>query len=96
MTEASALGALVLAAQLAGVQTAAPPPSRPAAVRPAPPPGAKPILTLTLQEITRDQERAFASERVGQGIISFSLGLDPKADLWIKLRLVFNNQTPYT
>lgn len=85
MPETGTLSSLILAAQIAGTVITVPPPLPPSA-RPAVPPQAKPVLTLTLKEIASDQSRAAISERVGKGVISFSVGLDPKADLWINLR----------
>ncbi len=73
-----AMQALLLSAQLAGIDT-----------RPAPPPPvvpAKEVLRMALSDITRDQERAYVWEPVGRGNIGFSVGLDPKADLWAKFR----------
>lgn len=85
MAETASLTSLILAAQLAGTVLTVPP-AVPPAVGPSAPPQAKPVLTLTLKEIALDQARAAVTESVGRGAVSFSVGLDPKADLWIKLR----------
>lgn len=88
MDASPALSALLLSAQLLGIDSAllpAPQVPRPAAVRAANP-KQKEVLRLSLKEIVENQERAYASHPVGRGHVEFSLGLDPEADLWVKLR----------
>ena len=87
MEPISALQALILSAQLAGIDTRLPPPPpvrlavvREAAAEP------KPVLALTLKEIVSEQERAVSWSEVGRGRIGFSVGLDPEASLWVKFR----------
>ena len=88
MEPLSAFQALLLSAQLAGVggkpalPAALPTPLVPAAAQSAP----KPILTIPLQKIAAEQERAVAYEEVGRGRIGFNIALDPQAELWVEFR----------
>lgn len=85
METTTALGVLILSAQLAGVDTI---PITPAAkAAPVGAAGGEPraILKLSLQEITQNQERAYSLYPVGRGYIAFSVGLDP-AGHWVKFR----------
>ena len=77
METASALTSLLLLSHSLGVA----PLPKPATIE-AP----KLVLRIALQDIVRDQERAFVGRQVGRGWISFAVGLDPEADLWVKLR----------
>ncbi|MCX5795856.1 MAG: hypothetical protein NTY77_10210 [Elusimicrobia bacterium] len=88
MEPISAFQALLLSAQLAGVDgRVAPPPSAAPALAPlAAQPAPREVLRIPLQEIVSQADRAAESRQVGRGDIGFSLGLDPQADLWVKFR----------
>lgn len=87
MAAGSALEALLVSALLAGVEPGSP---QFPALR-APGPGTQPdapavFLRLSLNEISRSQERAFVSHPVGRGSMEFALGFAPKYESWIKFR----------
>jgi hypothetical protein len=88
MEPIGAFQALLLSAQLAGANgkpalpAALPAPLVPAAAQPAP----KPVLSIPLQEIAVEQDRAVAYEAVGRGKIGFNIALDPQAELWVEFR----------
>lgn len=74
--------ALLAAAMLAGFEGATPPSASKKTVDERP----KEILRLSLSEIRRDQERAYERHAAGRGVLEFSAGFDPEAELWLKVR----------
>lgn len=82
MNAGPAFQALIAAAALVGFEPA---PVPPAVIRAVADERPKEILRLSLSEIARDQARAAQRQTVGRGAISFSVGFDPEAALWIKL-----------
>ncbi len=78
-----ALAAVALAAGLTGLQPVS-------VTSPTGAPGrrtvAKPILRVSLDEIVRDQDRAYEAHAVGRHAVELSVGFDPKANLWAKFR----------
>ncbi len=84
MTPETALAALMALAGSIGVAPVAAPAPPPAAS--AAPETPRPILRLTLDEIRRDQDRAFQGYPLGRSWLELSVGLDPAAELWIKFR----------
>lgn len=86
MGTGAAFLSLLMTAQTMGVdlgrlEPPAPVPATVPLVQAAP----RPVLRLTLAEITRDQERAMEWHAVGRGQVGFALALGPE-DLWAKLR----------
>ncbi len=74
MSHSTAFSALILSAQLAGVDMPRP------VVEPP-----KPVFSIGLDEIERRQSEAFEFHRVGRADVGFSAAVGPDAGPWIKL-----------
>jgi hypothetical protein len=88
METMSAFQSLLLAAQLSGVdgRVALPPAVVPAPVPAAAQPAPQVVRRIPLWQVALKARLADEVRPVGLGLIGFSLGFDPQAELWAKFR----------